>query len=238
MAEVDTLAPPHVPSSPEVPRSRLLGWLVLVSSLATLAYAANLSDPGDPRNDLLYLWSTAAAGALTYAVIFGILLLLCRGIAPATLGLRRPDSWRRALLLVVAGFVAITIVGNILDQFLNAGEEQGLLPDGWDASRAVPFFANVVVVAGIAPVVEELSFRGLGFASVRSAWGVAAAIVVTSLAFGLAHGLVEALPVLTLFGLVLAVVRLRTDSLYPSILLHAVFNALALLVAVTIGGSS
>jgi CAAX protease family protein len=226
------------PEHEDVPRGRFLGWLVLVSALATLAYGANFSEPGNPRDDLLYLWGTAVAGAITYAVILAVLLLLARGLDRRTLGLRRPPSWGRALLLVGGGFVTIAIVGNILDQFLNAGEEQGLLPDGWDSSRAAPFIANVVVVAGIAPVVEEFSFRGLGYAATRSAWGANAALLVTSIAFGLAHGLVEALPVLALFGLVLAVVRQRTGSLYPAIILHAVFNGLALLVAVTIGGSS
>jgi uncharacterized protein len=236
MTEVPPPNPDEEAVRYDVPRGRLLGWLVLVSALATLAYAANFSDPGNPRDDVLYLWSTAVGGAVTYAVIFGILLLLVRGLDPRVLGLQRPHSWGRALLLVVGGFVVIAIVGNILDQFLNAGEEQGLLPDGWDSSRAAPFFANAVVVAGIAPIVEEFSFRGLGYAASASAWGVNAAIVVTSLAFGLAHGLVEALPVLAIFGLVLAVVRQRTASLYPAILLHAVFNGLALLVAVTAGG--
>ena len=35
--------------------------------------------------------------------------------------------------------------------FLEAGKEQGLVPDGWDSGRAAPFVANFVVVAGVAP---------------------------------------------------------------------------------------
>ena len=88
------------------------------------------------------------------------------------------------------------MLGAILNIFLKAGEEQGLVPDGWDSSRAAPFVANFVVVALVAPFVEELTYRGLGFAAVRDAYGVTAAIVVTALAFGLAHGLFAALPVL------------------------------------------
>ena len=95
---------------------------------------------------------------------------------------------------------------------LEAGEEQGLVPDGWDSSRAAPFVANFVVVALVAPIVEELTYRGLGFAAVRDSFGVIAAVVVTSLAFGLAHGLVVALPVLTIFGAILAWLRFSTDE--------------------------
>jgi membrane protease YdiL (CAAX protease family) len=221
----------------EVPRSRLLGWLVLVSVLATLAYAANVAEPGNPRDDLLYLWSTAVSGLITYGIILAVLLVLARGVDRSVLGLRPPARWGQAMLLVLGGFVTIAVIGRVLDIFLKAGDEQGLLPDGWDSSRAAPFVANAVVVAVVAPVVEELSFRGVGYAAMGSAWGAGAAVLGTSAAFGLAHGLVVALPVLTVFGLVLAVVRYRSRSLYPSIILHALFNGLALLVAVTAGGS-
>ena len=126
------------------------------------------------------------------------------------------------------------MIGAVLNLFLKAGEEQGLVPDGWDSGRAVPFAANFVVVALIAPVVEELTYRGLGFAAVRDALGAGAAIVVTALAFGLAHGLVVALPVLTIFGAILAWLRLKTESLYPPMILHGVFNGAALVAAVSV----
>jgi membrane protease YdiL (CAAX protease family) len=217
----------------EVPRSRLLGWSILVAALAALSYAANLAG-GDPPKDVLYQWTTAVGGLIQYAIILAVVLLLSRGIAPATLGLRRPDSWARAAGWIVAALVAVWVIGAILNIFLKAGEEQGLVPDGWDSSRAAPFIANFVVVAGVAPFVEELTYRGLGFAAVRDAYGAVAALVVTALAFGLAHGLVVALPVLTIFGLILAWLRLRTDSVYPTMMLHALFNGIALIAAVTV----
>jgi membrane protease YdiL (CAAX protease family) len=217
----------------EVPRSRLLGWSILVAALAALSYAANLAG-GDPPKDVLYQWTTAVGGLIQYAIILAVVLLLSHGIAPATLGLRRPDSWARAAGWIVAALVAVWVIGAILNIFLKAGEEQGLVPDGWDSSRAAPFIANFVVVAGVAPFVEELTYRGLGFAAVRDAYGAVAALVVTALAFGLAHGLVVALPVLTIFGLILAWLRLRTDSVYPTMMLHALFNGIALIAAVTV----
>ncbi len=217
----------------EVPRSRLLGWTILVTVLAALSYAANIAG-GDPPKDVLYQWTTAVGGLVQYGIILAVVLLLSRGIAPATLGLRRPDSWARAAGWILAALVSIWVIGAILNLFLKAGEEQGLVPDGWDSSRAVPFVANFVVVAGVAPFVEELTYRGLGFAAVRDAHGAAVAVVVTALAFGLAHGLVVALPVLTVFGLILAWLRLRTDSVYPTMMLHALFNGIALIAAVTV----
>jgi membrane protease YdiL (CAAX protease family) len=218
----------------EVPRSRLAGWAILVTALAALSYAANLADTGDTPDDLLYRWSSAVGGLVQYAIILAIVLFIARGLAPATLGLVRPASWAKAAGRVATALVSIWVIGAVLNVFLEAGKEQGLVPDGWDSGRAAPFLANFVVVAGVAPVVEELTYRGLGFAAVRDAFGNGAAVVVTALAFGLAHGLFIALPVLTIFGLILAWVRLTTGSIYPTIVLHALFNGIALIAAVTV----
>ena len=216
----------------EVPRPRLVGWAILVGALAALSYGANLAG-GKPPSDVLYQWSTAAGALVQYGIILAIVLALARGIAPATLGLRRPESWARAVGWIFAALATIWVLGAILNIFLKAGEEQGLVPDGWDSSRAAPFVANFVVVAVVAPFVEELTYRGLGFAAVRDSYGAAAAIVVTALAFGLAHGLLVALPVLSIFGAILAWLRFKTESIYPTIILHGVFNSAALIFAVT-----
>jgi membrane protease YdiL (CAAX protease family) len=218
----------------EVPRSRLVGWAILVTALAALSYAANLADTGDTPDDLLFRWSSAIGGLIQYAIILGIVLAIARGIAPGTLGLVRPASWAGAIGRVATALVSIWVIGAVLNVFLEAGKEQGLVPNAWDPGRAAPFVANFIVVAGVAPVVEELTYRGLGFAAVRDAFGDGAAVVVTALAFGLAHGLFVALPVLTIFGLILAWVRLTTGSIYPTIALHALFNGVALIAAVTV----
>ena len=217
-----------------VPRSRLIGWAVLVAVLAAISYAAHFASEGDIPDDALYRWSTAIGGLVQYVIILVIVLALARGLAPATLGLRAPASWRAAAGWLAGALVAIWVIGAILNLFLKAGEEQGLVPDGWDSDRAAAFAANFVVVALVAPVVEELTYRGLGFAAVRDAFGAIAAVGVTAAAFGLAHGLVVALPVLTIFGLILGWLRLRTESLYPPIILHAFFNGIALIASVTV----
>lgn len=213
-------------------------WTVTVVDHVTLALDGSTGSgaytgggtvaPGD----LLYRWSTVVGGAVQYGLILVLVLLLARGLSPATLGLRAPPSWRSAAGWIAAAIVAIWVIGAALNPFLEAGEEQGLVPDDWDSDRAWAFAANFVVVAVAAPIVEELTYRGLGFAAVRQFFGAGAAVVVTALAFGLAHGLVIALPVLTIFGLILGWLRLRTQSLYPPIILHAIFNGAALIASV------
>jgi membrane protease YdiL (CAAX protease family) len=133
----------------------------------------------------------------------------------------------------VAVFVIMLVLSAALDPFLDAGEEQGLTPDEWQPDRADAFVANAAVVAGVAPIAEELTYRGLGF-SVLARFGKTAAIVLVGIAFGLGHGLVTALPILIAFGIGLAYLRSRTGSVYPPIVLHAVFNAFALALAVAV----
>jgi membrane protease YdiL (CAAX protease family) len=211
--------------------AKLAWWWILVGVLAVLAYAGRASG-GKPPEDALYQWGTAFFAAIVYAVVLGFLLLIARGENVRNLfALRPPRSWKRALGWAFLVFVLVLIIGAALDPFLEAGEEQGLAPSVWDSDRAAQFAANVVVIAGIAPIVEELTYRGLGFSLLRP-YGMASAIIGVGLAFGLAHGLIEALPILTLFGMGLAWLRERTDSVYPPILLHASFNGFALAVSV------
>jgi membrane protease YdiL (CAAX protease family) len=98
--------------------------------------------------------------------------------------------------------------------------------------RAGQFALNFLAIVIVAPVVEELTFRGLGYSVLRP-FGRWTAIVLVGVAFGLAHGLVQALPVLVAFGAGLAYLRDRTDSVYPGMILHAAFNALVLTLSVT-----
>ncbi len=221
---------PHAAARP-VPDGKLTAWAVLVLALAGLSYLANAASDETP-DDLLYQWATAIAAVIQYGLILVFVLWIARGVDRAALGVMRPASWPRAAGVVVVGLLVIAAAAVALNPLLEAGKEQGLVPEEWDPSRAAPFVANFAVVTIVAPFVEELAYRGLGMAVVADRFGAGVAVAVTAVAFGLAHGLLVALPILTLFGVILAAVRLRTQSLYPAIALHAVFNGLSLLGAV------
>ena len=59
------------------------------------------------------------------------------------------------------------------------------------------------------------------------------AIEIVGITFALAHGLVQAFPELAVFGCALAWLRFRTTSVFPGMLLHGTFNAIALVAAAT-----
>lgn len=123
------------------------------------------------------------------------------------------------------------ILTAVLGPLLHPGREQGLTPSSWQSSHATEYVVNGLAIVVLAPVIEELMFRGLGFSLLRP-YGEWVAIVAVGLCFGLAHGLVQALPFLVAFGMGLAYLRSRTDSVFPGMLVHGFFNLTALIFAV------
>jgi uncharacterized protein len=209
---------------------KLLGWLALVGALAALNYASRFTS-GKPPADSLYRYDTAINGLVFYGITLGIVLLIARGLTRLELGARAPDSWPRALGLTLAVLVGLLIAESLLESLLHGAREQGLEPAHWEPSKAPQFALNAAVVVIAAPIVEELTFRGLGF-RLLAPFGMFVAVVGTAAAFAADHGLVEGFPALFLFGIGVALVRLRTGSIYPGMLLHACFNAFALAAAV------
>jgi membrane protease YdiL (CAAX protease family) len=212
-------------------RTRLALWSALVASMIALEYSARLAS-GTPGRDVLYRYSTAIGSAVVYL----FLLLIVLGIAgwrPDLLALRRPKSWPKAAGLMAALFVGVYTVIAVIDPLLHGGREQGLTPTRWEPSHVGAYAANFLVIACMAPIVEELTFRGLGY-SLLERFGTWPAIVAVGVTFALAHGLFQAFPELAIFGCALAWLRAKTASVYPGMLLHGTFNAIALLAAATL----
>ena len=145
------------------------------------------------------------------------------------LGLR-PVGWRP----VVLGVVGTTVLSFAVSQ-------TGVQPEGVrqvtdsvrDPSVLIP---TLLVLAVLAPVVEELVFRGLLYGWVAGRWGPLPAFLVSSLAFAAAHAepahIVLVLPLGFWFGWL----RWRTNSLWPTLITHMINNAFAVLGAAYLTG--
>jgi membrane protease YdiL (CAAX protease family) len=212
---------------------RLIFWGVFVGLIAVVNYAARFAGgSGTSRgtsHQEIYSYSTFAGGTVIYAVWLGIVLLIAVDRFDL-LALRPPRNWGRALKLGAAVIVGI-LVWESLASFLplpeSPGKEQGITNVHWEPAHAGAFAANFVLFAVIAPFVEELTFRGVGQSLLRFL-GRVPSILLVGIVFGLAHGLVEALIVLVPFGIGLAWLRDRTNSVVPGMLVHALFNGAAL----------
>jgi CAAX amino terminal protease family. len=83
----------------------------------------------------------------------------------------------------------------------------------------------------LAPLAEELAFRGMLYGWLAGRWSNLAAFVLSSLAFALAHAeLLHILLVLPL-GFWFGYLRWRTGSLVPTIVAHMINNTIAVAAA-------
>ncbi len=206
-------------------------WLALVAALIALGYGTRAS-AGKPSPQVLYEWSTAIGGLIQDGILL-LLVLAIAGFSTRLLALRPPRAYPAAAGALGAALVTIYIFEVAYGRLVHIGNEQGLTPSHWEPQHAAAYVVNAIVICTWVPFVEELTYRGLGY-SLLERYGRWPAIILVGLLFGLAHGLIESLPVLAVFGGVLAWIRSRTDSVYPGMLLHSLFNLVALVAAVTL----
>jgi membrane protease YdiL (CAAX protease family) len=213
--------------------ARLAGWLALVSLLILLAYVSRATE-GKPDPQVLYRWSTAVGGVIQDGIILVVVLALA-GFDRQLLGLRRPRSIPQALRLLGSAIVLVYVFEITYSALTHPGNEQGLTPSHWEPAHASAYIVNGVVICTVIPFAEELTYRGLGY-SLLEPLGRWPAIVLVGVLFGLAHGLIVSLPVIGAFGMVLAWIRSATRSVFPGMVLHSLFNLIALVAAVTLNG--
>jgi hypothetical protein len=151
----------------------------------------------------------------------------------------RPTGLRRAVgafVLAVIGYYVVTAVYGVL--FRLHGKDK--LPSELGVTHSTAALIGAAVfVCVVAPICEELFFRGFVFGALRRLpirvagrdLGVWVAAVITGILFGAVHlssAPIQYLIPLGFLGFVLCIVRWRTASLYPCIALHSANNALAL----------
>jgi membrane protease YdiL (CAAX protease family) len=183
------------------------------------------------RPDDFFKYSTAILVVASDAVLLLIVLLIARGRPlRETFALRAPTSWGRAFLIGAATLVAAYTISFIEAAVVSgAGGEQGV-PEFWDPARVGAWGANLLAIAVFVPIFEESLCRGLGYALFEPL-GAPIAVLVTAVAFTLAHGVIIDIPVILATGIGLGYMRASTGSIYPCIALHGFFNAFGLVVA-------
>ena len=96
-------------------------------------------------------------------------------------------------------------------------------------TQGIGLVLTLIAAAVVAPLVEETFFRGLLYGGLRERIGVAGAMLVSTLFFTALHFSIDQFIPIFVLGLFLAWLYEKTGSLYPGILLHAVNNAVSLL---------
>lgn len=176
---------------------------------------------------------TALVVVESYLGLFvALLLAFGAGGLRDRLGLRFTSAADVAVSVLVwlAALLVGALVTSLLIPFLGQPENNavGLLRLSLD-----PVFVALIVpaVCLLAPLAEELLFRGALFGWLRGRVPAWAAIPVTAALFAAAHLTPTLFPVQFVFGLALAWVRERTGSTFNTFIMHACQNTLAVVVA-------
>jgi membrane protease YdiL (CAAX protease family) len=160
--------------------------------------------------------------ALLFARIYG-------RPTPSDFGLR-PVSLRSAGRVMVAAWGAFWVFSLIWGAALNLHEKDDLPSQLGADQGTVALVAVLILVTVIAPVAEEVFFRGFFFKALSNWRGPIPAAVITGLVFGAIHaGPTPAgfLVPLAFLGFALCLVYRRIGSLLPCIALHCLNNSLA-----------
>jgi len=200
--------------------------------LATGKDAASVASSVEEMDPVLLLVAATGGFVLGGPLVFALARAMERGRtwkeALAPFGMVKASP--RAIAAGVGLGVAIAMVLGFGLEFVVPSPENAEGPlieaasaPGW---QRILFVLLAVVLA---PIFEEFLFRGVMYAGMMRSWGKWPAGIVVTLLFGLLHiadvgGYWPALFMITVVGLGLLLVRIKTNSLIPAIAMHSAYN--------------
>ncbi len=228
-------------STPEHVRNEPVAWttgmalglwaLALVGSTIWVVVVAGLSgqEPGSLSRTPAWLFLSQ----LGLSVFYGLgPLVVARQRDPARspseifgLQMKSTDIPIWGSIGVAMQLVAIPLLYLPISQFVDTESVSDAAQDIID--NAVSWFdvgVLFLMIVVIAPVVEELFFRGFALPALLARFGPWPAVLLSSLWFAASHFQAIQFPGLLAVGLALAFARVRTKRLIPCIVLHMAFN--------------
>jgi uncharacterized protein len=248
MLEPSSTAPPVVPDAPsptptslaspllenpawsgwDVTLLAILSFVMTIVSLLSISYAAHrFAYPDQPWIEVVKFPEIIVGGqlfayALVLVMMYALVALIHHQKFLTAICWNWPPAWGWYLLGGLALSVTLQMVAHLLpipkdlpmDQFFRTPRQAWLLS---------------IFSVTLAPLIEELFFRGFLYPVLARRLGVIASVFLTALGFAAIHGaqLTYAWgPVLIIFvvGLVLTLVRAIKKSVAASLLLHIAYN--------------
>jgi membrane protease YdiL (CAAX protease family) len=228
---------PAAPATPAPRRKRFARWRpsVALGSVAAglvgsqlVALAILFAAGGDDAPDWIAALGIVIADMVLLAVVIAVARKGAPNLGPATLGIRRTKFWP------AVGWMCLTYFAvTIFNVFWLLVVGTGSVPRDEDPSGGTVTLGGVILVAFgiavVAPIVEEITFRGYLFPALTRWPGPWIGALTGGTIFGLAHCAVyppQLLPLMAVFGIVACLLYWFTGSLLPCVALHAMNNAL------------
>jgi len=240
---VQPAPPPEHPELPEAAAPRWPAWyagvgflVALIGTLIAVGIVAAATGATTGEDDPTF---TVIATFIQSLIFVGTAVLF----ASFT---RKPKAWhfglRRSRFWPTVGWAALGLfsfylLAAIYSAVVQPDAEQTVAQDLGGDEGTIGLIAAGFMVVCVAPVAEELFFRGFFYRALRSRYSVLGAALIDGLVFGAIHWDFSGdgaliLPPLAALGLMFCLVYEKTGSLYPVIALHAINNSIAYGIAV------
>ena len=201
--------------------------IYLLATVGTSIVVAIIAAISGGAESLAEKMSSGPMSALSYALSMGLTIvgvLIYRKLRRGTGRMFHFSLRGFNPMLILWGFVMVLLTGVVIepvlelfpDAFLKMIDKMGM-HGGW----------SILMLVVLAPVMEEVLFRGILLESVRSKHSAGRAIVVSALMFGVIHFIPQQVVNAFAIGLILGYIYVRTESLWPVIVIHALNNAMA-----------
>jgi membrane protease YdiL (CAAX protease family) len=167
--------------------------------------------------------------AFEFPVLIGCIVFFCwirRGIPVREYLAIRMISAKHLVICIGAAF-GVQLFGDLLSILLNQPVPEFMI-SVYQSSSFMPALWGTVCI--LAPILEELFFRGFFFEGIaRSRLGAGGAVILTSLIWAVIHTQYDAFVIANLFlyGLVIGTARAVTRSVIPAIAMHMAINAVS-----------
>jgi len=213
-------------ATPSVAEAMLCGLLILLATF----FASLRAIPPQTYGDFARMVGVTQIGLIAAPV-----LIMTASLARSprhTLLLTMPRMWMlpAALLLAIVLHPVVVLLAQGIEATYPISEDTlRTLERLSGAMQSAQLWQILLVVALLPAICEELAFRGFILSGLRHIGSPSAAIVISSVLFGLTHGLLQQSLSAIAVGLVMGYLALQTRSLLPSAVFHFTHNSLSVI---------
>ena len=210
----------------------LVNWFVR-TQIYPSNWIASLLPGGVTEVNLLFVHEILQAALIIGGVV---LFLWLRGRSMVHIGWQSPQNAQDYVSAVVLGVLTCSfmlMVSSVLAQlFPQWATTQDVVSTALQVDTSWGILAAFLAVGVLAPLCEELLFRGYLYHAVRNKCGTVLSVVITSLLFALVHGQWFQLFPLFMAGVFLNWFYVRSQSLIATIVMHSAWNTFSLFLVV------
>lgn len=207
-------------------------FVVIIIAFILNSIVGNIIPVFDSNDDLYTILLTI------FVLIFFIWALSgTKGLKNDFNNLLQVDNKRKIIYILVINLFFASLIAYLISSadWIHGLIDPSFIPDlDFDTPllSSSDFIYLTIASVFCAPIIEELTFRGVLFNRLKIRIGIIPAIIISSILFGIGHefgGIISA----TLFGMCMCIIYLETDNILIPISIHFLNNTIAVIIETT-----